>query len=202
MSFNSELTDSSSGWEKDHCEKLNLNCVQILLGKQRLPTDDDCASALDTAIDVHNKLVVSATNRASGLLTLSGSAIISANPPQGGSVIPSPTNSTSPSSVASMISPSTSIDNLLSSAPERTVAVADCLEKDDSGPYSCKEFTLRLFGHTVKVTWSLPLTRSSGAGNREEKEKIRVYVNVLLNMANGMANWMVNSRRYAVQGKN
>jgi len=199
------LQNDILGWEKDHCDKLNLNCVQILLGKQKLPTDSDCAFALDTAIDAHNKLVVSAINRASYLLTLSGNSPTSTHPLRTKSGVPSLTNSNDISSVASMnISPSTSVDNIRFLAPQRIVATADCPESDldHSGPRSCKEFTLRLFGHTVKVTWSLPLIRSSEAGNREEKEKIRVYVNVLLNMANGMANWMINSRRYAVKKAN
>lgn len=207
LGFNPGLTDYFSGWEKDHCEKLNLNCVQILLGKRRLQTDSDCASALDTAIDVHNKLVVSVISRASELLmTLSGISTASAHPLQSESGVPSLTNSNSTSSVASTNTPrSIPADNLRFLTPQRIVATADCLESDstnDPGLCSGKEFTFRLFGHTVKVTWSLPLTRSSEASNPEEKEKIRVYVNVLLNMANGMANWMVNSRRYAVKRKN
>lgn len=176
-----------------------------MLGNQQFPTDSDCAFALDTAIDAHNKLVVCAINKASHLLTLSGSPTTSTHPLRTESGVPSLTNSNDISSVASMnISPSTSVDNIHFLAPQRIVATADCPESDseDSGPHSCKEFTLRLFGHTVKVTWSLPLIRSSEAGNREEKEKIRVYVNVLLNMANGMANWMINSRRYAIKREN
>ena len=187
----------TAGWEKDHHEGLNLNAVQILIANWGASTDSDYALALSTVIDAHNQLVISLVDRASELVTSNDSRLLSySNIP--GWPLPSLVNS----GVATMESTPRSSDDL---PPPPTPVVRPVEEVDivDSDIDDCDDSLLqktavafRLFGRTVKLSWEL--TRPEYPVANDEAERMRQYINVLLNMANGMATWMISSKRYAL----
>lgn len=191
------------GWEKDNHDNLYLNCVQILAAKAS--SNSDYGFALDTAIEVHNHLVISAVNRASALFggdkRIASPKRTSTSQSRRESLVPSLTNSKVTSAIHTTdISPRASLRPTTPQPIEREVVEVDILNDRDSDLYSLKEVSFRFFRCTVKVSWSLS-QRSSIVEGPTEIERTRQYVGILLNMANGMANWMINSKRYAVKNE-
>ena len=174
--------------------------------------------SLTTAIEAHNQLVISAVSRASELL--GGNRNTPEYPSRRESLVPS----LCPSDVCHIIngpvsaeaSPETSAVDLCSRAVQQQQpreAEVDILDTDSEAG-STKEVPLRLFGRAAKISWTTPhrqsITETQGREARTlindqeqiERERTYQYVRVLLNMANGMANWMVACKRYAVKNKN
>jgi len=206
------------GWEKDNAEDLNLNCIQILIaqGKDSTNSTDTYKLSLTTAIEAHNQLVISAASRASKLL--SGNKNTPDNSSRRESLVPSLCPSVAGNitngPISAEASPGTSAVDLCSPTMQQQQpreAEVDILDTDsEAESRSAREMTLRLFSRATKFSWSTPrrqsVTETLGREGRAlvhdqeqvEGEKICQYVRVLLNMANGMANWMVACKRYAV----
>ena len=203
---------------------MNLNCIQILIAqwedsRSTSPTDT-CKLSLTTAIEAHNKLVISAVSRASGLLR--GSRNTLDNPSRRESLVPSLSSSdvgniTSGQASAGS-SPETSAVDLCAPAAQQQrmrEAEIDIIDTDSEAESQLtREVSFRLFGRIAKFSWSTPhrqsITETPGHETHTliheqeqiERERICQYVRVLLNMANGMANWMIVCKRYAVKNKN
>lgn len=172
----------------------------------------DYRLALIGAIEVHDQLVISALSRASKMWGCNKSNISLKESPvnqsQRNPVVPSLiTNKTTRKATTATTAAATNISPRISHIGLQPVITE---VNTDEAEFLEKEVSFRIFGCTVKILWSPPTVKApqrsmESLRNRnvsnfdQDQERIRQYVRVLLNMANGMANWMVNSKRYAVK---
>ena len=170
-------------------------------------TDAYSTTALSTAIEAHNLLVRSVVNRASQLMDLKERTFVQLSQDPSAffaslqtTAVPSLTQSPTASSTATReASPEVSVTSLGSVEPTvmdgDDISVITPTTSEQGG-----EAVFKLFGRTVKIPWT-PASRpgSPGDNDKDYAERIAAYINVLLNMGNGMAVWMISSKRYAVK---
>ncbi|RPB22706.1 hypothetical protein L211DRAFT_869186 [Terfezia boudieri ATCC MYA-4762] len=209
------LQNDILGWEKDNAENLNLNCIQILIaqGKDSMNPTDTYKLSLTTAIEAHNQLVISAVSRAFEILN--GSRNIPDNSSRRESLVPSLCSSDvgniANGRVSAEASPGTSTVDLCSPTTQQQQpreAEVDIVDTDsEAESRSTREVSFCLFGQAAKFSQSITEISCREARalihDQEQIERKRIcqYVRVLLNMANGMANWMIACKRYAVKNK-
>ncbi|KAF8467317.1 hypothetical protein BDZ91DRAFT_141473 [Kalaharituber pfeilii] len=203
------LQNDILGWEKDHKEGLNLNCVQILIAKSRSSNNVVCTRALNTAIEAHNQLVVSAISRVPKHFKLKDQSKVCVR----GSIqsstdssVPSLVESSDNSEAASMDSTSCSSTNphahqmyQANTFGEYSIEEIDTLEIAQNHGEAVPQQKISLYSSRGVIKASLVAETLGTVTKNEEAEQVRKYVNVLLNMGNGMATWMIGSRRYAIK---
>ncbi|KAF8418980.1 hypothetical protein EV426DRAFT_709489 [Tirmania nivea] len=205
------LQNDILGWEKDNAEDLHLNCVQILIAQAKDSTTsiDTYKLSLTTAVEAHNQLVISAVSRASELLSDNRNA--PDNPSRRESLVPSlsPSDICDDPASAEVFSPETSVVDLCSLTTQQQPVEAEVHIVDtdnETESQSTRGVSFPLFGQTTMLSCRQSITETPGCETcsliydqeQTKRERTCQYVRVLLNMANGMANWMIACKRYAV----